>query len=207
MHTTTDKHKEKEENTETMVVKNRKSNIESLQNASTKFLYQQKLTNKLNRNECTDTEEMYNYLEKCIYEAEKEALEEKKVNKGRKTMFWDAEIEKERQNKKQLFLKCLSTKENNNKVQYKKKKKKIRRMVANYRNKFWDEKCLEIHTYLRSKKSPESWKYIKNIRLSISGKSQIKLISAHVWEKYYYKLSVEGRKEFLDKYERLLKKV
>jgi len=123
MHTTTDKHKEKKENTEKMVVKKRKYNIESLQNESTKFLYQQRLTNKLNQNECTDTEEMYNYLEKCIYEAAKEALGEKGVNKGRKTMFWDAEIEKERQNK-QLFLKWLSTKDNNDKVQYKRHRKK-----------------------------------------------------------------------------------
>jgi len=63
-------------------------------NESTKFLYQQILTNKLNQNEFTDTEEMYNYLKKCIYEAAKKALGEKKVNKGRKTMFWDTEIEK-----------------------------------------------------------------------------------------------------------------
>ena len=48
MHTTTDKHEEKKENTETVVDKNR--NIESLQNESTKFLYQQRLTNKLNQN-------------------------------------------------------------------------------------------------------------------------------------------------------------
>jgi hypothetical protein len=32
-------------------------------------------------------------------------------------MFWDAEIEKERLNKKQLFFKWLSTKDNNDKVQ------------------------------------------------------------------------------------------
>jgi len=56
-------------------------------------------------------------------------------------VFWDAEIEKERQNKKQLFLKWLSTKDNNDKVQYKKTQAKIRRMVANYRNEFWDKKC------------------------------------------------------------------
>jgi len=42
---------------------------------------------------------MYNYLKKCIHEAAKEALGEKEVSKGRKKMFWDAEIEKERQNK------------------------------------------------------------------------------------------------------------
>ena len=38
---------------------------------------------------------MYNYL-KCIHEAAKEALGEKKVNKGRKTIFWNQEIEKDR---------------------------------------------------------------------------------------------------------------
>ena len=36
--------------------KNRKYNIESLRNESTKFLYQQRLTNKLNQNEFADTE-------------------------------------------------------------------------------------------------------------------------------------------------------
>jgi hypothetical protein len=87
-----------------------------------------------------------------IHEAAKEALGEKEVNKGRKTMFWDAEREKERQNKKLLFLKWLSTKDNNDKVQYKKIQAKIRRMVANYRNKFWDRKCLEIQTYLGNKR-------------------------------------------------------
>ena len=58
-------------------------------------------------------------------------------------MFWDAEIEKEKQNKKQLFFKWLSTKDNNDKVHYKKAQAKIRRMVANYRNEFWDKKRLE----------------------------------------------------------------
>ena len=74
-------------------------------------------------------------------------------------------------------MKWLSTKDNNDKVQYKKAQAKIGRMVANYRNEFWDKKYLEIQTYLGSKKSSESWKFIKNIRLSNSGKSQINLIS------------------------------
>jgi hypothetical protein len=39
-----------------------------------------------------------------------------------------------------------------------------------------------------------------------SGKNQINLISADVWEKYYYKLLVEDRKGILDKEEKLLKK-
>jgi len=66
-----------------VVDKKRKYNIESLQNESTKFLYQQRLNNKLNQNEFTDTEEMYNYLKNCIHKAAKEALGEKEDNKGR----------------------------------------------------------------------------------------------------------------------------
>ena len=59
------------------------------------------------------------YFKNCIHEAAKEVLGEKEDNKGRKTISWDAEIEKEMQNKKGLFLKWLSTKDYNTKVQYK----------------------------------------------------------------------------------------
>ena len=87
MNTTTDKHEDK--NNVTVVDKEKKYNTECLQNESTKFLYQQRLNSKLNRNEFTDTEEMYKYLKICIHEAAKEALGEKEDNKGRKTIFWD----------------------------------------------------------------------------------------------------------------------
>jgi hypothetical protein len=50
----------------------------------------------------------------------------------------------------------------------------------------------------------ESWKFIKNVHSSNSGKSQLNLINADTWEKYYYKLLIEDRKEFLGKNERLL---
>jgi hypothetical protein len=38
---------------------------------------------------------VYNYLKNCTHEAEKEALVGKENNKGSKTIFWVAEIEKE----------------------------------------------------------------------------------------------------------------
>ena len=183
MHTTTYKQGEKKEDMETTIEMNRKYNIESLQNERSRYLYQQRLTNKLTQNEFADMEEMYNYLKKCIHEAAKEALAEKDMNKGRKTMLWDAEIEKERQKKKQLFLKWRRTKENKDKVQYKKAQAKIRRKVANNRNEVWDRKCLEIKTYLGSKRSLDSWKFIKNLHSFNSGKNQINLINADEWDK------------------------
>jgi len=66
-----------------MVDNKKKYNIESLKNESTKYLYQKRLNNKLNRNEFTDTEEMYSYLKMRIHEAAKEALGVKEDNKGR----------------------------------------------------------------------------------------------------------------------------
>ena len=80
------------------------------------------------------------------------------------------------------------------------------RMVTNHRNEFWDKKCLEIQSYLGSKRSSESWKFIKNIRSSNSGKSHLNLISADTWEKYYHKLLVEDYREILGKNEKLLEK-
>jgi hypothetical protein len=95
---------------------------------------------------------MYNYLKNCNHEAAKEALGEKEVNDRRKAIFWVREIEKERQNKKQLLMTWLSTKDYNDKVQYKKAQARISRLVTNHRNEFWDKRCLEIHSYLGSKK-------------------------------------------------------
>jgi hypothetical protein len=89
--------------------------------------------------------------------------EKMRLTKEGKKNFWDAEIEKEMQNMKQLFLKWLSTKDDNDKVQYKNAQAKIRRMVTNHRNEFWDKKCSEIQSYLGSKKSSDSWKFIKKI--------------------------------------------
>jgi hypothetical protein len=58
--------------------------------------------------------------------------EKKRLTKEGKG-FFGIEIEKERQNKKQLFFKWLSTKDYNDKVQYKKAQAKIR-TVTNHRN-------------------------------------------------------------------------
>jgi hypothetical protein len=160
-----------------------------------KNFYQQRLNNKLNGNEFEDREETYNFLKNCVHEAAKEALGEKEANKRRTTLFWNAEIEKERQSKKQLFLKRLSTKDHNDKLQHKIAQAKIRRIITNNRNEFWDKKYSEIQTYLGSKKSSESWKFIKNICSSNSSKSQLNLINADTWEKYYYKLLIEDRKK------------
>jgi hypothetical protein len=87
MYTTKDKHEEKKENTVTMVDKKMKHIIESLQNESTNFLYQQRLNNKLNRNEFTDTGEMYNYLQIVSMKQQRKLSEKKRITKEGKQFF------------------------------------------------------------------------------------------------------------------------
>jgi hypothetical protein len=71
-----------------MVDKNRKYNTESLQNESTKFLYQQRLINKLNQNEFADMEEMYNYLKKSVFmKQQRKHWEKRRLTKEGKQCF------------------------------------------------------------------------------------------------------------------------
>ena len=65
---------------------------------------------------------MYNYLKIVFMKQQMKHWEKKGIKEEKK--IWAAEIEKERQSKKQLFLKWLSTKEYNDKVQYKMAPKK-----------------------------------------------------------------------------------
>ena len=109
--------------------------------------------------------------------------EKKRITKEGKEFIGMQKQKKERQNKEQLFLKWLSTKDNNDEVQYKMAQAKIRRMVTNHRNEFGDKKCFEIQSHLGSKKSSDSWKFIKNIRSSNKCKSHLNLISGDMWEK------------------------
>jgi hypothetical protein len=76
---------------------------------------------------------------------------------------------------------------------------KIRRAVTNHRNEFWDKKCLEIQLYLGSKETLSLGNLLKIYVHQIVVRAN--LTSADTWEKYYYKLLVEDRKEFLGKIE------
>jgi len=87
MYTTNDKHEEKKENTVTMVDKKSPYNIESLQNEITKLSYQQRLNNKLNRNEFTDTEEIYNKLKIVPMTQQRKHWEKKRKTKEGKQFF------------------------------------------------------------------------------------------------------------------------
>ena len=80
-----------------------KYNIESLQNESTKFLYQQRLNNKLNRNEFRATEEMYNYLKLVFMKQQRKHCEKKRITKEGKQFFGMQKQKKKGKIRKTIF--------------------------------------------------------------------------------------------------------
>ena len=76
-----------EKNSVAMVEKKMKYNTESLKNESTKFLYQHRLNSKLNRNEFTDPEEMYNYLKTVFMKQQRKHWVKKRRTREGKQLF------------------------------------------------------------------------------------------------------------------------
>ena len=136
-----------------------KYNLDSLKDDSIKYLYQQRLKQKLNREERT-IEEEYEFIKRCIKEAAEEALG--KLDKRKKPYWWDKEIEKQIVKKKELHLRRLQD-SNNIQLQeeYRTLNREVKKHVANKMNETWIKKCEYIERYIGGTSSSEAWRIIR----------------------------------------------
>ena len=112
--------------------------VESLIEESTRYLFEQRLKLKLEKvDEFPDTEEMYAFIKNCIQEAANKAIGQIEDRQRSKQQYRNEEIEKKRQEKNKLFKKWLSTKDQNDRTQYKAAQAKIHRMIRAQKNLFW----------------------------------------------------------------------
>jgi hypothetical protein len=80
-------------------------NLDSLQHESTRILYQNKLNEKLKRNSFFgNTDELYNHIKESIQEAPLEALGHNDINRRAKPYWWDPDIEKDIEDKRQKYI-------------------------------------------------------------------------------------------------------
>lgn len=172
--------------------------IANFKEESIRYLYQQRLDQKLTDNTFNDVEEMYEHIKQAIHEASYEALGtlEKKKPASRK-IWWNDEIEEEINNKKQAYLKWLNTKAEADRLVYTRKRNNVRKLVKEEKIKTWDNKCREIEMCIGGRRCTEAWRFVNNIR---ADKKQIPLeqISAKKWEEYYGKLLSEDRPQFIE---------
>ena len=174
-----------------------KYNLDSLQHDSTVFLYKLRLATKM-KQPLGAPEQMYDQLKIWISEAAKEALGERKQIKteGKSKYWWSDEIAELVEEKKQLYLKWLNTKDDQDKQTYRRYCYLVKKEVTKLKNQFWDRKCTEIDGQLGGSKARAAWNTINNLRKNKKETWTIDPIGLETWKKYYEELLTEDRNEF-----------
>lgn len=153
--------KEREESNGISMLDSPRYMVHLLQESSVKYLYQQRLTNKLaEANEDWSAAELYEYLKHSIMNAAEEALGIEKENRG-KTEWLTKDILGVIEEKKALYRKWLSTKNEEDFEEYKRCKKKVKKMVKLSKEEQWEKYCGEIDHTLGYRRSAEAWKALK----------------------------------------------
>ncbi|XP_047107262.1 uncharacterized protein LOC124776352 [Schistocerca piceifrons] len=157
-----------------------------------------RLDEKLVETEFDNTEDQYHYIVNKLHEAAKEALgETEETRTNHPLYYWNEEIKKEVKLKKEKYLKWLNTRNLQDKIELNAQQAKIRKKVAEAKNKVWEQSCQKIESYIGGKRNTEAWKTIKNLRRNSKETTHIKYITHDSWEKYFKSLLTENREEYL----------
>jgi len=95
------------------------------------FLYRKRLDEKLGEGNFESTEECYRHLVKCIHQAAKEALGEKMLRSKTKPLYyWNEETGQMVKEKKEKYLKWISSKDPQTRIELRRVQRKIRKMIT-----------------------------------------------------------------------------
>ena len=75
-------------------------------------------------------------------------------------------------------------------------RRQTRGIIREEKNEMWDRKCLEINTYIGSRKCTEAWEFIKQVGTSEKESVHLQVIQIHRWVQYYQDLLTENRPEY-----------
>lgn len=139
--------------------------MQGLTEDSTKFLYKVRLAKKLNEVSFSSAGLMYEEIIVKIREAANEALGETPYKKmSTKQPWWNDDIQRIVNEKKQLYQRWLSTRNIIDWNAYALKNKEVKRKVAKVKNLTWQRKCDRVDMFLGSTRSKEAWGVIKSLR-------------------------------------------
>jgi len=162
------------------------------------FLYEKRLDEKLGACNFESTEECYQHLVKCIHQAAKEAVGEKNLRNNTKLLYyWNEEIGQLVKEKKVKYSKYISSKDPQDRIEFKKMQGKIRKMITEEKNKSWEKACTTVESYLGGKRSTEAWRILKNIRKNENVRQYFNPIPIDKWETYFKGLLTENREHYL----------
>lgn len=169
--------------------------LEGLMTESTKRLFQVRLDEKLVEKHFADATKLYQHIKSSLHQAANETLGQKRKRRTQqKNFWWDKDIERLVQRKKEAYIRWISSKKEEDRQIYRACRKDTKKSVLEKKEKSWDKKCREIETYIGGRRCTEAWKFLRDFRREVNDSWQG--ISAKKWEQYYKTLLTETRNEF-----------
>jgi formamidopyrimidine-DNA glycosylase len=83
--------------------------------------------------------------------------------------YWNEEIDQLVKVKKGKYLKWISSKNPQDRIELRRVQGKIIKMITEVKNKIWEKTCSTVESYLGGKQSTEAWRLLKYLRKNENG--------------------------------------
>lgn len=173
-------------------------NLESLRHESTQFLYKMRVANRLKDLNESTAEDMYQELRKHLQNSAKEALgiQHQKDYKNEQPEWWTNKIANKVKEKKLLYQKWLSTQDSEDRKEYARINREVKKEVIKLKQELWDRRCEQVDRCMGGTKVNEAWKFIKCLRKNKNERINVPIINISKWKEHYEKLLTENRVEY-----------
>ena len=98
-------------------------------------------------------------------------------------------------------MKWISSKDPQDRLDFRRVQGKIRKMITDEKNKSWKKTCSTVKSYLGGKRSTEAWRILNNLRKNENLGQPFKPIPIDKWETYFKGFLTENREPHLRKQE------
>ena len=152
-------------------------------------LYQKRMDNILDQSPSQDNiEDEWDTLQSILKQAAKESLGEKRKWRKKKGLRkWDDEIEKVIQDKREAYKKYLSSKKEEDKIDYHKKRAIAKREVRKNHRQSWEEFVAYLENDI-TRPQQQTYKILKKLNNEVKDNLRINVISQETWLKYFQQL-------------------
>jgi len=111
--------------------------------------------------------------------------------------YWNEEIGQLVKEKREKYLKYISSKDPQARIELRRVQGKIRKMITEEKNKSWEKACSTVESYLGGKRSTEAWGILKKLRNNENGGQRFNPIPIGKWEIYFKGLLTENRERYM----------
>jgi hypothetical protein len=81
-------------------------------------------------------------------------------------------------------LKWISSKDPQDRTEFRRIQEKIRKMITDEKNKSWEKTCSMVESYLGGKRNTEAWRILKNLRKNENVGQPFNPIPIDKWETF-----------------------